>query len=57
MKYHEPNYHRDSEWRTGKPLLDKIGLQYAIDPCAPCDGGYYAVPALRKYTLHDKWPA
>jgi hypothetical protein len=42
-----------SEWRTPRGLLDAIGLEYALDPCGPSDGGYYAVPARQTYTVHD----
>jgi hypothetical protein len=41
-----------SEWRTPGSLLDKLGLEYARDPCAPLDG-YYCVPAKKIYTKHD----
>jgi hypothetical protein len=50
-----------SEWRTPKSLLDAIGLEYIIDPCAPLNG-YCAVPAQVRFTVHDDglrrpWPA
>jgi hypothetical protein len=49
-----------SEWRTGKDLLDAIGLEYVTDPCAPEDG-YYCVPAKVRFTIRDNgllqpWP-
>jgi DNA N-6-adenine-methyltransferase Dam len=52
MKYHEKAVGQSSEWRTGPAILDPIGLQYGLDPCAPLDG-YYCVPALRRFTIHD----
>jgi hypothetical protein len=42
-----------SEWRTpGPSLLDPIGLEYGLDPCAPTSG-YYAVRARKVFTIAD----
>ena len=41
-----------SEWRTPASLLDPIGLEYGLDPCAPTSG-YYAVQAERVFTIAD----
>src|SRR5262249_19628395 len=42
-----------SEWRTpGPSLLDRIGLVYGLDPCAPTSG-YYAVRARTVFTVVD----
>jgi DNA N-6-adenine-methyltransferase (Dam) len=41
-----------SEWRSPQPLLDAIGLEYGLDPCAPM-GGYYAVRARKVFTAVD----
>jgi hypothetical protein len=50
------NYERakgeSSEWRTPKFIFDALGLEFAVDPCAPLDG-FYAVPARRKLTARD----
>jgi hypothetical protein len=42
-----------SEWRTPGLLLDAIGLEFGLDPCAPMDGGYYAVRARKVFTAAD----
>jgi hypothetical protein len=52
MKYHEAAVAESFEWRSGPALLDPIGLTYELDPCAPLDG-YYYVPALERFTIHD----
>jgi hypothetical protein len=42
-----------SEWRTSGPtILDPIGLEYGLDPCAPLSG-YYAVRARKVFTIVD----
>jgi DNA N-6-adenine-methyltransferase (Dam) len=52
MKYHEKAVGQSSEWRTGPAILDPIGLQYGLDPCAPLDG-FYAVKAEKTFTIRE----
>jgi hypothetical protein len=41
-----------SEWRTSKFIFDALGLEFALDPCAP-ESGFYCVPAKKVYTARD----
>src|SRR5262245_42627495 len=42
-----------SEWRTPQYFFDRFGLTFDLDPCAPIDDGYYAVPARKTFTVVD----
>jgi hypothetical protein len=52
--YHEPSVGETSEWYTPKPVLDRIGLNYDLDPCSPGHGvAHCHVPARQIYTIHE----
>jgi hypothetical protein len=49
-----------SEWRTPGFIFDALGLDFAVDPCAP-QSGFYCAPARTRYTecddgLRQPWP-
>ncbi|OLB69084.1 MAG: hypothetical protein AUI16_29745 [Alphaproteobacteria bacterium 13_2_20CM_2_64_7] len=54
-RYHEPSTGESSEWYTPRSVLDKIGLVYDLDPCAPPVDmrQHYCVPAKKVYTEQD----
>jgi DNA N-6-adenine-methyltransferase Dam len=52
VKNYEKAKGQSSEWRTPKFIFDRLGLQFALDPCSPADG-YHVVPARRTLTAHD----
>jgi len=51
-KNYEKAKGESSEWRTPKPLIDAIGLEYDLDPCAPTFGVCH-VPAKKVFTELD----
>jgi hypothetical protein len=59
MAEHENSIGASDDWHTPPDLLEAIGLEYDLDPCAPVDWrrqqqrGTYHVPARNHYTAED----
>jgi hypothetical protein len=54
MAEHENSIGQSDDWHTPFEIFAALKLQFALDPCAPLDRGFYYVPADRIYTKeHD----
>ena len=50
---HESTYNESKEWYTPRPIFQKLGIDFDLDPCSPGQDIVRWIPAQIHYTIRD----
>ena len=50
---HESTYNESKEWYTPRPIFQRLGIDFDLDPCSPGQDVVRWIPAQIHYTIRD----